>query len=283
MPYRRLPNTDMARLRALKAALVMGEQLPPFKLAFSSANFQRLKNYLPQFENMFHQQRSALHSQVSKSREYNALMKKARLYISHFYQVLNFAIIRGDLPAVSRKFYGIRENDSRIPPLQTERDLLFWGEKLIKGEAERTANGGNSMTNPTAAVVKVRYEQFADASHSQKIMQKSTLYATDRIAALRAEADEIILSIWDEIEATFDLLPDDAKREKSASYGVVYVFRPYERGENQMVEEEMSDNVTCEEEIVFSNELNQLRLDELLVSESIEKQNQLQYAMAFAK
>lgn len=34
MPYRRLPNTDAARLKALRNALTKGEEIPPFKLAF---------------------------------------------------------------------------------------------------------------------------------------------------------------------------------------------------------------------------------------------------------
>lgn len=283
MPYRRLPNTDMARLRALKAAREMGEQIPPFKLAFSSATLQKLRQFMPQFENMFHQQRSALSLQVNKSREYAALMRKARLYVSHFYQVLNFAIARGDMPASSRKFYGIRENDSRIPPLQTEKDILFWGEKLLKGEAERIASGGSMMNNPSSAVVRVRYEQFAEAAHSQKITQKSTLYATDRISALRAEADKLIQSIWDEVEATFDLLPDDDRREKASRYGVVYVLRPYERNEQPEPVSETADLFSEEEEFdpVNQSELNKIRLDELLFSEQENSREQLQYSISF--
>lgn len=284
MPYRRLPNTDMARLRALKAAKELGEQLPPFKLAFSSASLQKLRQFLPQFENMFHQQRTALNLQVNKGREYNALMRKARLYVSHFYQVLNFAIARNDLPASSRKFYGIRENDSRIPPLQTEKDILYWGEKLLKGETERIASGGSMMNNPSAAVVKVRYEQFAEAAHSQKVSQKSTIYATDRISSLRAEADKLIQVIWDEVEATFDLLPDDARREKSSQYGVIYVLRPNERpgyvAEETGAETEQQEE-NAEIEAGDQSDLNKIRLDELLFSEREESKEQLQYSISF--
>ncbi len=284
MPYRRLPNTDMARLRALKAAKELGEQLPPFKLAFSSASLQKLRQFLPQFEIMVHQQRSALNLQVNKGREYNALMRKARLYVSHFYQVLNFAIARNDLPASSRKFYCIRENDSRIPPLQTEKDILFWGEKLLKGETERIGAGGSMMNNPSAAVVKVRYEQFAEAAHSQKVSQKSTVYANDRISALRAEADKLIQVIWDEVEATFDLLPDDVRREKSSQYGVIYVLRPNERpgyNSEEISEEKNLHEEEAEIEATDHSELNKIRLDELLFAEKDEAKEQLQYSISF--
>lgn len=281
MPYRRLPNTDMARLRALKKALMVGEQTAPIKMAFSSASLQKLKHFLPQFENMFHQQRSAMQTQANKSREYNMLMKKARLYVSHFYQVLNFAIARGDLAPASRKFYGLRENDSKVPYLMSEKDILVWGERLIKGESERLANGGNPMTNPTAAVVRVRYEQFSAAAHSQKILQKSTGYATERISGMRAEADQLILSIWDEVEKTYDLLPDEDKREKASQYGVVYVFRPYEREDKNNVSAEEEEFVT-EDEMFDFNSLNKLRLDELSGDLDVIEKKQLQYSFSFS-
>jgi len=34
MPYRRLPNTDSARVRALKRAVEISKDIPPFRLAF---------------------------------------------------------------------------------------------------------------------------------------------------------------------------------------------------------------------------------------------------------
>ena len=51
MPYRRLPNTDTARIKAMKIALEKGKEMPPHKLAFSSKTVIRLQKFLPQFEN----------------------------------------------------------------------------------------------------------------------------------------------------------------------------------------------------------------------------------------
>jgi hypothetical protein len=42
MPYRRLPNTDSARLRAMKIALEKGKELPPYKMAYSSKTVSSL-------------------------------------------------------------------------------------------------------------------------------------------------------------------------------------------------------------------------------------------------
>ena len=50
MPYRRLPNTDTARIRAMKTALEKGKDLPPNILAFSSKTIVNLRRFVPQFD-----------------------------------------------------------------------------------------------------------------------------------------------------------------------------------------------------------------------------------------
>ncbi len=286
MPYRRLPNTDIARLKAFKMALASGVEIPPFKLAFSQSTLQKMRNFYTSFEQMMQQQKSSFSSQSSKSKELGVITRKAKLYISHFYQVLNFAIMRGEIIPASRKFYGLRENDSKLPNLNNEKDIAFWGDKLIKGEAERIANGGNPITNPTAAVVRVRYEHFQEAVRYQKVLQKTTAYATDKIAAMRSEADLLILTCWNEVEATFDLLPEDIRREKSAKYGVVYVYRPYERDEKQAIEvtNEIveSEEFVSEAEIMAETTLQQERR-EMLENENIDEETkeQIQYSIFF--
>lgn len=284
MPYRRLPNTDIARLKALKTALATGIEIPPFKLAFSQCTLQKMRNFYTSFEQMMQQQKSSFVSQTAKSKELGVITRKAKLYISHFYQVLNLAIMRKEILPVARKFYGLKEKDSKIPNLNSEKDIIFWGEKLIKGESERIANGGNPITNPTAAVVRVRYEQFLEAVYSQKILQKSTNYATDKISVMRAEADQIILQIWNEVEETFDLLPEDVRREKAAGYGVVYIYRPYEREEllqNTETIESNSDEFVNEQDIFAQAELQNQRQEILENEEITENEEQLQYSISF--
>ena len=84
MPYRRLPNTDTARIKAMKTALEKGKELPPNKLAFSSKTIVRLQRFLPLFDHNFQLYRQVLSSQNKKSRDYNETLKKARIYLTHF-------------------------------------------------------------------------------------------------------------------------------------------------------------------------------------------------------
>ena len=277
MPYRRLPNTDNARLRAMKKALELADKIQPNELAFSQTTLNKLNTLCPYFEQMLHQQKQAIAIQAAKSKELANYSRKAKLYISHFYQVFNFAILRNEIQPAARKFFGLRENDSRIPNLLTEKDIVYWGEQIIKGEPERLAKlGGNPITNPTAAVVKVRYEQFLEALHHQKILQKSTKYATDKIAELRADVDSIILTLWNEIEEHFSTLDDEEKRKKASEYGVVYVWRPNERVNTK---EEIADEAELFEAIQENRA--QIYTDEEEIEEPL-TQEQLQYAISFS-
>ena len=50
MPYRRLPNTDQARIRALKAAVVKGDVCNVYDLAVSLKTLGEARMFLAKFE-----------------------------------------------------------------------------------------------------------------------------------------------------------------------------------------------------------------------------------------
>jgi hypothetical protein len=229
MPYRRLPNTDQARLRALQAAIKMGQKKTVSELAFSQASLVRARSFFPGFENATIQHKHAKKQQGHNSKSYQEIVKKARLYVSHFIQVLNFCILRGELKTEVREYYGIEKDAKKLPSFVLESDLLEWGKKIIEGEHQRTLHGGNSIYNPSIAIVKVKYDQFADAYHFQKTLQKNSARWTEKVAEMRKEADDIILNIWNEIEVAFETLPDIMRREMAQEYGIVYFFRLMEQ------------------------------------------------------
>jgi len=228
MPYRRLPNTDTARIRAMKRALEKGKELPPHKLAFSSKTVVRLQKFLPLFEQNIQMYRQALSAQNKKSRDYNEIIRKSRLYLTHFIRVMNMAIFRGDLPVETRAYYGLETNESTVPSLNTENELVSWGRRIIEGEEFRIRKGGNPVTNPTIAVVKVRFEKFLEALNYHTILAKKTLDYMDKNTSLRKEADEIILQIWNEVESTHNQMPDEVRKTMSEEYGLVYFYRKNE-------------------------------------------------------
>jgi len=228
MPYRRLPNTDASRLRALKKAFQMGKDLPPFKLAFSQSTFQKVQSFLHQFERSVQDHKRTFNQQITKNKDYQLVQKKARMYISHFIQVMNMGIARGELSPVTRTFYGLNEDDAKIPSLINEQDVLKWGENILSGEAKRTMKGLTPITNPTSAIVKVWYENFKEACNSQKTSQKSNVKTVGELNEMRRQADSIILQVWNEVEDKFNDLPEEMKRKKAMEYGIAYVFRKNE-------------------------------------------------------
>jgi hypothetical protein len=231
MPYRRLPNTDTARIRAMSIALEKGKELPPHKMAFSSKTLVRLQRFLPVFEHSIQLKRTAISSQNKKFKDFNEVVRKARLYLTHFIRVMNMAIFRGDLPVDTRAFYGLATNESTVPSLNTENELLSWGRRIIEGEEFRIKKGGSPITNPTIAVVKVRFEQFLDALNYNKTLTKKNLDFTLKSNELRKEADEIILAVWNEVEERHSNLKEIEKRKECEDYGLVYFFRKGELSE----------------------------------------------------
>lgn len=230
MPYRRLPNTDAARIRALRSSLEKGKELPPQKLAYSPKLIVSIERLLPRYETSIQLQKQAITSQNKRSRDYNEVVRKARLYLTHFIRVMNMAIYRGDLPSETRAYYGFPTNDSTVPALNTENELISWGRRIIEGEEFRIRKGGTPITNPTIAVVKVRFENFLTENNFHKTIMKRAAENTEKTTLLRKEADEVILSLWNEVEDSFSSFPEEERRKACEDYGIVYFYR---KGENE--------------------------------------------------
>jgi hypothetical protein len=172
--------------------------------------------------------KQALSSQNKKSKDYNEVLKKSRIYVTHFIRVMNMAIFRGELPAETRAYYGLATNESTVPSLNTENELMSWGRRIIEGEEFRIRKGGSPITNPTVAVVKVRFENFIEAWNFHNSQAKKTSGYLERNNILRKEADEIILHLWNEVEKTHCDLPEELKKEMNEDYGLVYFYRKNE-------------------------------------------------------
>ncbi len=207
-----------------------GELYDMYDLAFSQKTFIEIKSFLPIFEKSLLEYKQAHDIQVASSNRYQERVKKARLYLSHFVQVLNLAVIRGDVKAENQELYGLRSESRHVPDLSTESALLKWGERVIEGERQRIGLGGTAVYTPSIANVKVHFDIFRDAYNKQKVLQNNTARFLDNIAGLRTKADEIILRVWNEVEQTFSQVEDLEKRlMKCREYGLIYYYRKGER------------------------------------------------------
>lgn len=227
MPYRRLPNTDNARIRALRTAIEKNSSL--FGQNVISLDIQKLKLMLRNFETAQIRYKDSLEAQAAANRKFQKLVKNARLYISHFIQVFNFCVIRNEIRKEVKQLYGIDPDNYTVPDLTSNDSILFWGENIVKGEHARISQGGTPIYNPTIARVNVAFSLFKDAYFAQKTYQNTTSRQLDNLSQQREDIDASLILLWNQIEAAFAGLPSNERLERCKEYGVVYYLRKEER------------------------------------------------------
>lgn len=234
MPYRRLPKTDQARLHALKQAVHRAGEVEFNQQAINYKTLIEAQRLLLQFENQVAQYHANFDSKVLDNKQYRHKVRNARMYISHFIQVLNLAAIRGEIKKGQKELYKLDPNNHTLPDLSTEENLITWGQNIIEGENARTSQGGFPIYNPAINKVKVHYEMFKEDYTSHLLHKKTHSRVFEDTEMLRKQVDEIILSIWDQVEAFYkDELPY-AKLRKCQSYGMIYYYR---KGEAKLTAE----------------------------------------------
>jgi hypothetical protein len=168
------------------------------------------------------------------------------MYISHFIQVLNLAVIRGEIKRQQKELYKLNPKSNSLPDLTTEEGLLEWGKNIIDGEQQRTAAGGFAIYNPAINKVKVHYEMFKEEYTSHLLHKKTHNRVYEDTENLRKKADEIILSIWDQVEAFYkDELPY-AKLQKCQAYGMIYYYRKGEAKLTEQTDQQIRDNIAMQ-------------------------------------
>lgn len=231
MPYRRLPNTDSARIKALKTAIGKASDTDFQELAISVKTLAETKNILTQFERLCYRYQQTYNTQIKASKAFQEKVRNARMYLSHFVQVLYMCVIRSEIKEAHLKLYGLENANMLVPDLTSNELLLEWGEKIIGGENARISKGGVPIYNPSVAKVNVMYTLFKEGYQTQKIHQKATLRVLNELAGFRETVDRIILSIWEEVEKHTLDLPIEQRLDTNRAYGIVYYYRKGEIAE----------------------------------------------------
>jgi hypothetical protein len=230
MPYRRLPNTDQARIRALKAVIAKADTQGVYDMAISLKILTDARNYLVRFEAAHLYYVECFDNQSAAGRKHQANVKMARLYLSHFLQVLNLAVLRSEVRLAHKSFYGLPSDSTSLPDLTSEASMVEWGRKIIDGENKRISQGGIPIYNPTVAKVRVHYDIFAESYEKQKNLQALTSRSLEDVSSMRSGVDALILDIWNQVEAKFaNILPNEKRLNLCRDYGLVYYYRTGEK------------------------------------------------------
>ena len=203
MPYRRLPKTDAARLRALKTVLDSNDL---YTVRNRFVDWQTINRAQPAYDRLLtasEQYRLACSARVRGVGRIDKLQRNASMYVSHFLQVLMMAVERGEIKKAALKLYGLAEDTSTLPNIKTAEGLLHWGRLAVEGEKARVKQGGRPIYNPTVGMVSTH-------------------------------VDEIILELWNQIEAHFKDEPPETRFDMCRKFGVVYYYR---KNENKVLEE----------------------------------------------
>ncbi len=227
MPYRKLPKTDQARLRTLQKAVDMNVRDGIFMNVLSHNTYHRAKDFLYKFSREVSAYKKCQSEQCAKrgNQKYETALKRARMYISHFVQVLSLAIVRGEIARNKRQYYGLPADEDTVPNLFSETAVLEWGHLVIEGERRRQAEGGVPIYNPTMARVSVEYEIFKEQYEHRQQLQQQTTEVLSNISAMRPMCDEIIVDVWAEIENAFSDYEQEQRLKKCAEFGVIYYTR----------------------------------------------------------
>ena len=196
--------------------------------SFKSLN--QAKVVLPRFVAAVKQFRFHYDEMAKCNSQFQPLGKMARLYISHFIQVLNMTVQRNEIKAEYKALYDLQPDDFTLPDLSTEQAVTEWGERIIKGENERLARrGGTPIYNPTIAKVKVHYDIFTEARYSRDRYKKQMQRSLEKLNEHRAEVDAILLDIWNQVESFYSNLPLEQRLDMCRQYGIIYYYRKNEK------------------------------------------------------
>lgn len=231
MPYRRLPNTNQARLRSLQQAVDMGNVAEVYNLAFSCKLWEDAKAMLVKYKRALSESKQSCENQFLKSKKLQEDERKARMYVSHFIQVLNMCVQRNEIKMEHKLLYDMDPDDFTVPDLNSDENLITWGSRIIEGERKRLMQGGMPIYNPSIANVRVYYDTFLEGYNKQKVLQNNTSRCIGNVSELNKEVDKLILSIWDEVEKKYSELPIKEKINSCREYGLIYYYRKGEKAE----------------------------------------------------
>ncbi|WP_436415207.1 hypothetical protein [Petrimonas sp.] len=225
MPYRRLPNTDISRIKALKAAIEKSSRTDFQEVAVSMKTLSHAHKIVDKFEQLCNKYQLTFDTQVKANIAFQSKVKNVRMYLSHFIQVLYMCVARSEIKTEHLALYGLEDSNFVVPELNSNEQLLQWGEKIINGENKRVSQGGVPIYNPGIAKVNVMYILFKESYQTQQIHQKATTRVLNEVSEYRTEVDKTIFDIWEEVEKYNAEFPANERLDKNREYGLIYYYR----------------------------------------------------------
>src|SRR5665647_686839 len=228
MPSRLLPRTDEEIIAALTAAKTKNDTLTEGHEVLNSATATRLDADEPDFAAKLLARGIALRNQGSSTSDLDSKRDRAKLFISHFFQAFNNGVMRGVFPAADRAYYQLDTNSSAVPVLNNEESIITWGNRIQVGDPARTTAGGIVMANPSLAEFNTVFNAYKTAKGTHSTLKDTYDESQQAVADMRAEVNDLILHIWNEVETYYSSEDPSNKRRKCREWGIIYINVPDE-------------------------------------------------------
>jgi len=223
---KKLPETDEERLDILRAIIDKDDVARNVDKVLNDYELQSLRNFVSSYEASVQFIAQARGDEKKAYETYKQNMNTAKMYISHFIQVLLMTVQRNEIKTENLILYGFAENvDPKLPDLVGRDAVLKWGENIIKGEAERIGRGGFPIYNPAIAIVKVHYEIFKESIFSLDIFRKNLSRLHGNMKDYQSKANSMIVEIWDKVEEKFSEAPLPVQTAKYRDYKVNSLYQ----------------------------------------------------------
>jgi len=250
MYQRKYPNTDKERYNVLKSFFDTIKSLTDGGIPISTECFVKAKKVFGIYAKLMDFSEDTNNKENKRIQLYKELFHKSKLYIIHYYQMMNMAIERGELKPEIRLYYGLKQNDNKPPRIHSESELISLAKNLFIADAKRISEGGKYLTNPGIGVVKVWFEKFYDIYQGEKNLENAKTVEVENIQEIRNEADTTIKDIWDNIEAEFIELPNNERIDICSKYGMVFELLEEKQEISEKSEEKPEASLTQERPLI---------------------------------
>ncbi|MCF8464575.1 MAG: carboxypeptidase-like regulatory domain-containing protein [Flavobacteriales bacterium] len=223
MPYRRLPQTNASRDRALSTCKEKMDATAVANRPFSPALAVELTDGQVDFLKRIDLVNAAKSNQTIQSAVVAPLHKVARFWVNHGYQALINACIRGQFPNGTKSKFGLTLDAMGGPNMDSDSKLSQAATTYIHAETTRRLDGDTPISFPDLADIELHFEAFRVANQDLSTLKLLYDDAQEALAAADSGADLLILRLWNAIEATYDTGNKPSMRRKCREWGLVYV------------------------------------------------------------
>jgi hypothetical protein len=230
MPYRDFPKSVLAKNGVLEQATQKVANTAPGQMAISADTIATLETTYPVFRQEIAERQEQLARQAMATKAENEQQGVLYNYVSHFMQVLNLGILRGKFANTDRLYYGLNANQSDLPKLRSEHDLVSWAKNLVAGEAKRLSeNEGEKkakpMSNPSIGEVENELNKFIALSNAQDEEKQAFDAENKDVLDMLPAIDDLIRDIYDEVEFYYRKETAANRRKMARQWGILYVSR----------------------------------------------------------